>query len=451
MFKENDTIGHYRLDRFLGRGSFGIVWLATRTTNVHSTKVAIKIPIDDGLDIDAFKNEAVLWSVASGHPNVLPIIEADIIDGQPFIVSEYADNGSLLDWMISLDDDIPVRRVVEIVTHVLKGLVFLHEKGIVHRDLKPENIMLQSDVPRLCDFGISRLYSSTTRSRGVAGTPLYMAPESFDGVRSSQSDIWAVGVLLYELLNQEHPFKTGDYPVLLKSIFFDEPRPSRRNIPIGLQSILSRALDKDPNSRFESAFEMLEEFQSNLVKFELTMEPEGRVPRPESFGVEPTSIDYQRNPRLQHYSFAHRFLRDKAFSYPGPLLADLARPTAAKYLSVFWVSNATDTCGPNDQLIPPDGLSCKAFTLERGYAGAIVKLPDPAAPSEAFFVAIIMPDAEIFGSDARVRFLTLESSPCRSNGTIIGEWIGEDMHKNYGPGPVPTFQNFYELVDNILS
>src|SRR5436190_12129828 len=99
MFQPNQQIGNYFLVRQLGRGGFGEVWLAERRTQILTTKVAVKLPLDEQIDIEAIKQEAVLWEQASGHPNVLPIIEADIHDGQVMIVSEFAPDGSLYDWL----------------------------------------------------------------------------------------------------------------------------------------------------------------------------------------------------------------------------------------------------------------------------------------------------------------------------------------------------------------
>ncbi|MBV9958862.1 MAG: protein kinase, partial [Acidobacteria bacterium] len=157
MPKPLDKIGPYTLISKLGRGAFGVVWLAEKRTAIATTKVAIKIPNDEDVDVETVRQEAALWVHASGHPNVLPIIDADIHDGHVIIVSEYAPDGSLSKWLERHGGRAPtVEAAVELMLGILAGLEHLHKRGIIHRDLKPDNILLQNDTPRLADFGIAR-------------------------------------------------------------------------------------------------------------------------------------------------------------------------------------------------------------------------------------------------------------------------------------------------------
>ena len=136
MFHEGAQIGPYTLIRKLGRGGFGEVWLAERRAKFVTTKVAVKLPHDDQVDHEAIKQEATLWEQASGHPNILPIIDADEYDGQIVIVSEYAPDGSLDEWL-KTHGKMPVEKAVETTIKILDGLEFLHSRNIIHRDLKP--------------------------------------------------------------------------------------------------------------------------------------------------------------------------------------------------------------------------------------------------------------------------------------------------------------------------
>lgn len=147
-------IGPYTLIKKLGSGAYGVVWLAERRTSITTTRVAVKTPLCDDFDIDVIKQEANLWVEASGHPNILPIIEANIYQEQIIIVSEYAPDGSLSSWL-KKNSDIHLETAVEITSGILAGLEHLHSKNIVHRDLKPDNILLQGEIPRLADFGIA--------------------------------------------------------------------------------------------------------------------------------------------------------------------------------------------------------------------------------------------------------------------------------------------------------
>ena len=255
MFKEGHEIGPYSLIKRIGRGGFGEVWLAERRAKFVTTKFAVKLPHEGQVDTEAIKNEAVVWEKASGHPNVLPIIEADEYDGQIVIVSEYAPDGSLSD-ILEKKEPLGVKRAIELTIGVLNGLDFLHSRNIIHRDLKPANILLQGDMPRLADFGISRVMKSTEVSMNISGTPSYMAPEAFARKRNVQTDLWSMGVILYELLNGVLPFPHTNLTDLFGAIMRDEPAPFVEGIPPGLQVIVLAALSKTPEERFQSAHAM---------------------------------------------------------------------------------------------------------------------------------------------------------------------------------------------------
>ena len=201
MARPNDKIGPYTLVSKLGQGAFGVVWLAKKQSAIATTQFALKLPRGEDIDVEAFRQEAAIWLQASGHPNVLPLIDADIYDGQVVIVSEYVNDGSLAGWLKQHGGKASsIATACEILEGVLAGLAHLHERRIIHRDLKPENILLQRDNPRVADFGISRLLRTTSQSTNVSGTLAYMAPEAFDGKRNERTDIWAVGVIFYQLL-----------------------------------------------------------------------------------------------------------------------------------------------------------------------------------------------------------------------------------------------------------
>ena len=143
------------------------------------------MPHDEQVNHEAIKQEATLWEQASGHPNILPIIEADEYDGQIVIVSEFAPDGSLDEWL-KRNGKMSVERAVETTIKILDGLEFLHSRNIIHRDLKPANILLQGETPRLADFGISRAMRTTvaSQSQNISGTFANMSPEALDGKRS---------------------------------------------------------------------------------------------------------------------------------------------------------------------------------------------------------------------------------------------------------------------------
>ena len=257
MIRSGDQIGPYTLISKLGRGAFGTVWLSERRTTIATTTAALKIPLDDDVDLETIKHEANLWVRASGHPNVLPIIEANVYDDQVVIASEYAPDGSLESWLKQNGGKAPsVEVAVEIVSGILAGLEHLHSRNIIHRDLKPANILFQGSTPRLADFGISRVLKSTSQSSIVAGTPAYMAPEAFDGKRNEQTDIWSVGVIFYQLLAGRLPFPQADITSLVGAILSRNPEPLPISVPAPFHTIINLALAKDANQRYKSASEM---------------------------------------------------------------------------------------------------------------------------------------------------------------------------------------------------
>lgn len=265
MFREGSQIGLYTLIRKLGRGGFGEVWLAERRAKFVTTKVAVKLPLDEQVDHKAIKHEATLWEQASGHPNILPIIDADEYDGQIVIVSEYAPDGSLEEWL-KTNGAMPVERAIETTIQILDGLEFLHSRNIIHRDLKPANILLQGTTPRLADFGISRALRTTvaSQSQNISGTFAYMSPEALDGKRSVQTDVWSVGVNLYQFLTGMLPFPQKEPSVLFPAIIMREFAPLPDSIPQSLKTVIAKALAKLPETRYKNADEMREDLRRVL-------------------------------------------------------------------------------------------------------------------------------------------------------------------------------------------
>ena len=258
MPKPNDRIGPYQLERKLGKGAFGEVWLAHDVDNLVAARaVALKLPLDDDVNLDAIRQEAQVWVAASGHPNVLPMLEARVYNGQVVIASEYAPDGSLQQWLTTNGGQAPtMKAALEMTRDILDGLAHLHSRRIIHRDLKPDNILLNGATPRIADFGISRVLKTTTQSAVAAGTPVYMAPEAFKGKRNPLTDLWSAGVMLYQLLSGDVPFHSNNAYELYVSISNDEAAPLPAAVPAWLQQVVAKALSKDPTQRYQSAEEM---------------------------------------------------------------------------------------------------------------------------------------------------------------------------------------------------
>jgi serine/threonine protein kinase len=272
MFHEGQKIGSYKLLTKIGKGGFGEVWLAEKRSELVTKKVAVKLPLEDQIDLETIKQEAELWEQASGHANVLPIIDADIIDGQVLIVSEYAEGGSLHD-KLRREGKLSIKQAVEMTIGILNGLEFLHNKRIIHRDIKPQNILLQGDTPRLADFGISRAMQTVAISSTIIGTDSYMSPETFEGKRSVQTDIWAVGVVLYQLLKGSLPFPQEHPSERMFAIIQKDFEPLSDEVPFNLQQIIKKALAKLPENRSASVSEMRDELKNFLTVINATTKP----------------------------------------------------------------------------------------------------------------------------------------------------------------------------------
>jgi serine/threonine protein kinase len=264
VFRSGQKVGLYTLIEKLGRGGFGEVWLAEKRSQFVTKKVAVKLPHEEQVNFDAIGQEATLWEQASGHPNVLPIIDADVYDGQVVIVSEYADGGSLAD-KLKREEKLPLKLAVEMTIGILNGLDFLHNRKIIHRDIKPQNILLQGNTPRLADFGISRAMNTTIVSSAIIGTDAYMSPESFDGKRNAQTDIWSVGVVLYQLLKGSLPFPQEHPSERMFAVLTKEFAPLPDEIPTDLRRVVEKALQKQPENRYQTAEAMREDLERALI------------------------------------------------------------------------------------------------------------------------------------------------------------------------------------------
>jgi serine/threonine-protein kinase len=261
-----DTVvaGRYRLLGRLGSGGMADVWCAE--DSLLNRRVALKFLhprfAQDEQFIERFRREA---SAAAGlqHPNVVGVFDRGSVDGTHYIAMEYVEGASLKDL---IERGLSVGEGVEIVRQVLAGVRYAHEHGIVHRDLKPQNVLVDSEGrARVTDFGIARAGASEiTQTGSVLGTAQYLSPEQAQGLPvTAASDIYSVGVLLYETLTGRVPFD-ADSPVTvaLKQVS-ERPRPPSELNPAvsrALDGVVMRALAKDPENRFASA----EEFSQAL-------------------------------------------------------------------------------------------------------------------------------------------------------------------------------------------
>lgn len=261
MFLAEQQIGPYTLIRELGRGGFGAVWLAERRAALATTQVALKLPLTAHIDLAALRKEAERWVQASQPANVhvLPVFEAEIYAGQVVIAGEYAADGTLADWLKKPEHGgraPSVEAAVTMTLGILKGLAHLHTREIVHRDLKPGNILLKCEVPCIADFGLARVLRTDVSTCRIAGTPAYMSPEVWRGERGNGGDLWAVVVMLYQMLVGKRPFSGADVDDWRRVITTTDPAPLPGTVPAPLRAVVERGLRRDEDARFASALEM---------------------------------------------------------------------------------------------------------------------------------------------------------------------------------------------------
>ncbi|MDQ3748404.1 MAG: serine/threonine protein kinase [Acidobacteriota bacterium] len=270
MLKEGLEIKDYTLKKFLGKGGFGEVWLAEKKIEIADKKVpfALKFISDSRHEISDYstvKREINTWIDASGNKNIISVQDGFIYENLFVIVSEYANNGSMRQWLREHGGKSPgLEKTVEIMSGILDGLTHLHSQNIIHRDLKPENVLLKGDVPCIADFGVSRIVDTASleisqAGTGTAGSPLYMSPESFERIKPApQIDIWSAGVMLFEMLSGKTPYSADTIPSLIYEIVTKEPRSLPADIPESFHKVVKKALAKDISDRFSSAKEMRE-------------------------------------------------------------------------------------------------------------------------------------------------------------------------------------------------
>ena len=264
-------ISHYKIIEKLGEGGMGVVYKAIDTS--LNRPVAFKfLPSYLTKDESTRKRFVVEAQAASAldHPNICSIHEINKTDdGHQYICMAYYQGESLRDKIKK--GPIPLDLALDIFVQLAQGLAAAHEKNIIHRDIKPGNIIItEKDEVKIVDFGLAKLAGiDLTKSTSSKGTAAYMCPEQIRGEKvDHRSDIWALGIVLYEMLTAHLPFE-GDYPEpMMFSIVNEKPHPLSKYIsgfPELLQTIIDRLLKKDAGERYQSVSELLAELKP-LIK-----------------------------------------------------------------------------------------------------------------------------------------------------------------------------------------
>ena len=270
-----DLIGdRYELEELVGSGGMSSVYKAHDQLLERNVALKVLHPHygDDEEYVERFRREARAVAQLS-HPNIVTVIDRGEADGHQFIVFELIE-GENLKELVNRTGPLPVRRAVELAIAVADGLAFAHEHGLVHRDVKPQNILLNGDgEAKVTDFGIARsldVEHGVTQTGTVLGTSNYLSPEQASGKQvTPATDVYSLGVVLYELLTAEVPFPGENFvAVAMKHINDAVPDilERRPDVSVRLASAMSRALEKDPARRFRSMREFADELRACLAE-----------------------------------------------------------------------------------------------------------------------------------------------------------------------------------------
>jgi len=338
------TISHYKILEKLGEGGMGVVFKA-RDTKLNRT-VALKfLPShvsEAEKDKERFLQEAQAAASLS-HANICTIFGIDEHDGKQFIVMEYVDGQTLHEKKQNLS----LKQALEIGIQVSDGLAAAHDKGIVHRDIKPENIMIKKDgTVQIMDFGLAKLRGATrlTKEGSTVGTVGYMSPEQVQGMDvDHRTDIFSLGVLLYEMFTGQSPFKGVHETAIIYEIVNVDPSPMgtvKSDIDTDLDAIVLDCLAKDPADRYQSAAELsrnLKRFKRESSRSRVIRMTNARPIYKESGTVEQPP---KRRPALRELA---------AWTLSGVLLVAVS-------LFAFFSQRGTDSRVVRSSLLPPDNF-----------------------------------------------------------------------------------------------
>ena len=252
-------LGKYKIISPLGSGGFGTVYLAQDTW--IDKKVAIKVPHRQNLDFGELLHEPRLLASVS-HPNIVSITTAEKQDNIFFIVMEYV-HGETLEHLIAARGGIELNRALDFTCQICNAVDHAHRQGVIHRDLRPANVLVgDNDMLKVADFGTSRFLEIAAHGTTVIGSPPYMAPEQFHGKAVFASDLYSLGVTMYQMLTGQLPYDTpapGELDKLFTGELVSPPRLKNPSIPKAISDIVMKAMAPEPTMRYQRATDLLED------------------------------------------------------------------------------------------------------------------------------------------------------------------------------------------------
>lgn len=286
-------IGKYEVEKQIGRGSMGVVCSARDPFG--DALVAIKVALTNVLEGSAsaenakkiFFNEAYTAGLLD-HPNILKVLDAGTEGELCYIVTELVEGGNTLRQYCEPDNLLPCEMVIEIVFRCAKALDYAHRQGVIHRDIKPTNILVTRDMDiRVADFGIARVADPNTDDtalEGFIGSPRYMSPEQIhEGVVSQQTDLFSLGLVMFELLVGKHPFHANTFSTLIHRIINASPpllSSLRKGLPRILDQIVRHALEKTTDKRYKSGLNLAADLS---LAFDFLATPNQHIEEQEKF------------------------------------------------------------------------------------------------------------------------------------------------------------------------
>jgi eukaryotic-like serine/threonine-protein kinase len=259
MFFRGQLVGKYKILQSIGSGGFGTVYLAEDTW--INKKVALKVPHKQNLDFTELLREPRLLA-SLNHPNIVTILTAERQERVFFIVMEFVP-GETLESIIARDGALDIARAVDYTCQICNAVDHAHRHGVLHRDLRPSNVLVaESGMLKVADFGTSRFLEIAAHGTTVIGSPPYMAPEQFQGKAVFASDIYSLGVTMYQMLTGVLPYDTpspADVDRLLTGELLSAPRLKNPKVPKAINDIVLKAMAPEIHARYQRAAELLDD------------------------------------------------------------------------------------------------------------------------------------------------------------------------------------------------